>query len=71
MNGKNRLGQKYQEKWDDSENHAPMVEKENSQPNPMSKTDDHVRHIFREHNHEADHWAKVGAEVQKKVVIDK
>ena len=32
INGKNSLGQKYQEKWDDSANFAPMVEKEESQP---------------------------------------
>ena len=30
-----------------------------------------VKHIFREHNKEADHWANVGAEGQRKVVIDR
>ena len=28
-------------------------------------------HVFREHNQEADHWANVGAEGQRKVVIDR
>ena len=35
--------------------------------NPISKTDDKVKHIFREHNQEADLWANVGAEGQRKV----
>ena len=39
--------------------------------NPISKIDDYVKHIFWEHNQEADHWAKVGAEGQRKVVIDR
>ena len=29
------------------------------------------KHILREHNKEADHWPNVGAEGQRKVVIDK
>ena len=32
---------------------------------PISKIDDYVEHIFREHNQEADHWANLGAEGQK------
>ena len=40
--------------------------------NPISKIDDfYVKHKFREHNKEADHWANVGVEGQRKVVIDK
>ena len=38
--------------------------------NLLQKIDDYVKHIFREHN-EADHWANAGAEVQRKVVIDR
>ena len=37
----------------------------------ISKTDDFVKHVFREHNKEADHWANIGAEGQRKIVIDK
>ena len=68
MNGKNSLGRKYQEN--------EMIQKTLHQwwkkiANPVSSIDDYVKHIFREHNLEADHWANVGAEGQKKVVIDK
>ena len=38
--------------------------------NLLQKIDDYVKHIFREHK-EADHWANVGAEGQRKVVIDR
>ena len=41
INGKNFLGQTYQENLDDSE---PMVEKKMA--NPISKTDDYGNHIF-------------------------
>ena len=37
--------------------------------NLLQKIDDYVKHIFREHN-EADHWANVGAEGQRKDVVD-
>ena len=39
--------------------------------NHISKIDDDVKHIFREHNQEADHWAIVGTEGQRQVVIDR
>ena len=39
--------------------------------NPISKVDEFVKHVFREHNREADHWASVGAERQRKIVIDR
>ena len=39
--------------------------------NPVSKIDDVVKHIFREHNQEVDHWPNVGAKGQRKVVIDR
>ena len=39
--------------------------------NPILEIDDYVKHVFREHNTEADHSANVGAEGQRKVVIDR
>ena len=33
---------------------------------PFSKIDGNVKHIFREHSQEADHWANLGAEAQRK-----
>ena len=33
--------------------------------------DDYVKHIFREHNQEADLLVNMGAEGQRKIVIDK
>ena len=36
---------------------------------PISKIDDHVKHIFREHNQEAEYWANLGAEGQGKIII--
>ena len=38
---------------------------------PISHSDDYVKHIFREHNQEADHWANLCAEGQRKIVVDK
>ena len=35
---------------------------------PISKIDDFVKHVFREHNQEAVHWADVGSEGQKNVI---
>ena len=32
---------------------------------PISKIDDNVKHIFREHNQELDHWENVCAKRQK------
>ena len=37
--------------------------------NPISKIDDYVKHIFREHNQEADHWDNLGAEGQRKLLL--
>ena len=33
--------------------------------------DDYVEHIFREQNQEANHWANLGAEGQRTVVVDR
>ena len=41
------------------------MEKEERQPY------DHVKQIFREHNQEADHWANLGPEGQRKVFVDR
>ena len=38
---------------------------------PNSKTDDLVKHVCTEHNPEADHWANIGAQGQRKIVLDK
>ena len=68
--GKNSLGQKYQEQ-------IGMIQKTLHQwwkkkiANFISNICEYVKHIFREHNQEADHWANVGPEGQKKAVIDK
>ena len=32
--------------------------------------DKFVKHVYREHNQEADHWANIGAQGQRKIVID-
>ena len=39
--------------------------------NPISKIDDDVKHIFRERNQEADHWANLGAQGQRNIIIDR
>ena len=39
--------------------------------NPVSKIDDIVKHVFREHNQETDHWANLGAEGQRPIVLDR
>ena len=36
---------------------------------PISKIDDFVKHVFREHNQEAGHWADVGSEGQRKMLL--
>ena len=46
-----------------------MVEKKIA--NPISKIDDFVKHIFREHNREADHRDNIGAGRQRKTVLDR
>ena len=33
--------------------------------------DDCVKHIFREHNQEADYWANLGAEGRRKIIVDR
>ena len=30
-----------------------------------------MKHVFREHNQEADHWANIGAQRQRKIVFDR
>ena len=36
---------------------------------PVGKIDDHVKHIFTEHNQEADHLANLGTEAKTKITI--
>ena len=38
---------------------------------PISKIDEYAKHSFREHNQEADHWANLGAEGQRKTNVDR
>ena len=37
---------------------------------PISKIDDFVKHVYREHNQETDLWADIGAEGQKHILTD-
>ena len=69
INGKNSLGHWYQEKLEGFRKPCTNGGKRRW-PTFSKKIDDNVKHIFREHN-EADHWANAGAEVQRKVVIDR
>ena len=39
--------------------------------NPISKIDDFVEHVHRERNQEADHWANIGSQGQRKIVLDR
>ena len=39
--------------------------------NPILKIDDFVKHVHREHKQEADHWANIGAQGQRKMVLDR
>ena len=38
---------------------------------PISNIDSFVKHVYREHNQEADHWANKGAQGRRKIVIDR
>ena len=38
---------------------------------PVVQIDDNVKHIFREHNQEAEHLENLGAEGQRKITIEK
>ena len=35
---------------------------------PISNIDNFVKHIYREHNQEADHWAHIGAQGRRKLI---
>ena len=56
--------------WSHSKKHYTHGGKERSHF-LISKIDDYVKHIFREHNQEADHWANLGAEGQRTIISDK
>ena len=47
------------ENWPSTKDPALMVAREDCQS--ISKIDDFVKHVYREHNQEADHWANIGA----------
>ena len=36
---------------------------------PISNIDNFVKHSYREHNQEADHWADIGAQGRRKIDI--
>ena len=38
---------------------------------PISKIDDFMEHVYREHNWEADHWTNTGAQRLRKIVLDR
>ena len=38
---------------------------------PVAQIDDNVKHLFREHNQEAEHLENLGAEGQRKITIEK
>ena len=38
---------------------------------PISNTDGFVKRVYREHNQDFDHWANIGAQEQRKIVLDK
>ena len=38
---------------------------------PISNIDSFANHVYREHNHEADHRANLGAQWRRKIVIDR
>ena len=38
---------------------------------PVNQTNDYAKHIFREHNQEAEHLANLGAEGQRKITVEK
>ena len=40
-------------------------------PVPLSKIDVFVNHVHKEHNQEADLWANIGAQGQRKMIVDR
>ena len=70
INGQYSLGQKYRGKIGQVRKTLHLWWKEKI-ANPIPKIDDFVKHVFREHNQEADHWANIGAKGQRKIVLDK
>ena len=38
---------------------------------PISNIDSFVKHVYTKHNQEADHWANIGAQQRRKIVIDR
>ena len=69
INGEYSLGQKYRGIGEVQQTlHSWCQEKSAS---PISKIDDFVKHVYREHNQEADHWANIGAQGQRKIVSDR
>ena len=38
---------------------------------PISNIDSFVKHVYREHNQESDHWANIGAQGRRKIISGK
>ena len=71
INGQYALGQKYRGRIGQVQKDPVLMVVKRRLPIQFSKNDDFVKHVFREHNKEADHWANIGAEGQRKIVIGK
>ena len=47
----------------------PFLYRKNAENIPISNIDGFVQHVYREHNHEAGHWANIGAQGHRKIVL--
>ena len=70
INGRHALGQKFQAKTGRIQEtlHSRWKKKI---AYPVAQIDEFVKHIFKEHNQEADHLTNLGTEVQRKVTIER
>ena len=68
INGQYSLGQKYRGRIGQVQMTLYSWWKKKT-ASPILKTDDFVKHVCREHNQEADHWANIGAHGQRKTVL--
>ena len=70
INGEYSLGHKYRGRIGQVQKTLHSWWKENV-AEPISNIDRFMKHVFREHNQEADHWANIGAQGQRKIVLDR
>ena len=66
-NGQYYLGQKFRGTIGQIQKKTLYSWRRRKIANSISKTDDYLTHIFRAHNQDADHWANLGTEGQRKV----